>query len=113
MIVYRCFVQENQISDVQRQSLEAQLKSLAQEVFPDDCDAVMIDWNTIAEGFGFTAGKDSTTAVIGSVVPDGTTQENRVRLMKGVGDMWSQETGVSLNEILGSALDLSLAIQVQ
>ena len=113
MIPFRCFYQAGQISEEQRSRLAEHLTRLANEATGEAVEAAPVDWVEIAEGFGFTAGKPSQSSVVISAVPDDTDQDIRVDLMRGICDAWSLETGCSVNDIVATAVNVSLAIKAQ
>lgn len=113
MILFRCFVQAGQIAAARHEKLAGHLTRLTQELFPQIGAPIPIDWIEVPEGFGFTAGKPSGSSVVVSAVPDETPQETRVRFMRGICDAWSQETGCSVNDVVVTAVNLSLAMQAQ
>lgn len=113
MVLFRCFVQAGQIGGEQHERLTGQLNRLAHENFPDSGGSIPVDWVEVPEGFGFTAGQPSQSSVVVSAVPDETPQDTRVQFMRGICDAWSEETGCSVNDVLVTAVDLSLAMQAQ
>ena len=88
---YACMVQEGQLADRTRDRLADGLKRLGAEAFGDVPAEVEIRWVAIRKGFGFTAGKPSTSSLIARSVPaelgdDARTQEQKDRLVAGLAD---------------------------
>jgi len=102
---YACMVQEGQIPERSRDGLADGLKRLAAETFGDVPAEVEIRWVTIREGFGFTAGKPSTSSLIVRSVPMEFTDDERSAFMRRVSDLWQQVTGCHPDEVVVTTLD--------
>lgn len=102
---YACMVQEGQIAEHSRERLTDGLKRLAEETFGDVPAEVEIRWVTIRAGFGFTAGKPSTSSLIARSVPTGFTDAERSAFMRRVSDLWQQVTGCHPDEVVVTTLD--------
>ena len=113
MVMFRCLIQAGQIDDAQREKLNGHLTEAARELCAQANEPVPITWVEVAEGFGFTAGKPSRSSVVVSAIPDETPQEDRVVFMKRICDAWSQETGCSINDVVATAVNVSLAARAK
>ena len=102
---YACMVQEGQVADRSRARLDDGLARLAAETFGEVPGEVEIRWVTIREGFGFTAGKPSTSSLIARSVPAGFTDEQRSVFMLRVCDLWREVTGCHPDEVVVTTLD--------
>lgn len=110
MTHYVCMVQEGQTAAASVEPLTRGLERVAEEMFGDDPAELEIRWVTIPAGYGFTAGKPSTSSLVVRSVPPGLDQDRRVAFMKSVCDLWQDVTGCSLNEIVVTAYDGPLPI---
>lgn len=102
---YLCMVQEGQAADRLRAPLEAGLRRLAAETFGDVSEAVDVRWLPIREGFGFTAGKPSTSSLIARSVPSGFGDAARVAFMTRVSALWREVTACHPDEVVVTTLD--------
>jgi phenylpyruvate tautomerase PptA (4-oxalocrotonate tautomerase family) len=102
---YVCMVQEGQVADRSRDRLAAGLQRLAAETFGDVPDAIEIRWITIASGFGFTAGKPSTSSLIVRSAPPGFDDGERARFMTRVTELWQAVTECQPDEVVVTTLD--------
>jgi phenylpyruvate tautomerase PptA (4-oxalocrotonate tautomerase family) len=102
---YACMVQEGQVADRSRERLADGLVRLAAETFDQAPSEVEIRWVVIREGFGFTAGKPSTSSLIARSVPTGFTDEERHVFMVRVSDLWREVTGCHPDEVVVTTLD--------
>ena len=102
---YACMVQEDQTADRLRDRLAAGLRRLAAETFGDVPDAVEIQWITIPKGFGFTAGRPSTSSLIARSVPPGFGDAERARFMTRVTELWQDVTECDRDEVVVTTLD--------
>jgi hypothetical protein len=100
-----CIVQEGQIPEATRTELAAGLERIGREMFGDQPEAGAIAWLTIREGFGFTAGRPSTTSLIVRTVPAGLADELRATFLSRVSELWRDATGCTMNEIVVTAMD--------
>jgi phenylpyruvate tautomerase PptA (4-oxalocrotonate tautomerase family) len=102
---YACMVQEGQVADRSRDRLAEGLARLAAETFDQDPHEVEIRWVVIPEGFGFTAGKPSTSSLVARSVPTGFTDDQRRAFMLRVSDLWREVTGCHPDEVVVTTLD--------
>lgn len=102
---YACMVQEGQIAERLRDRLADGLKRLAAETFGDVPAEVDIRWVSIRKGFGFTAGKPSTSSLIARSVPTGFGDAERTAFMSKVCDLWQEVTGCHPDEVVVTTLD--------
>lgn len=99
-----CMVQEGQAAAGLRERLGDGLMRLATETFGDDA-GVDIGWVVVPEGFGFTAGKPSTSSLIARSVPTGYPDDARVVFMRKVSDLWLEVTGCDPDEVVVTTLE--------
>ena len=102
---YACMVQEGHAAERERHRLSEGLKQLAQKTFGDTPAQVEIRWITIRKGFGFTAGKPSTSSLIVRSVPTDFDDERRAAFMTKVCDLWQDVTGCAADEVVVTTLD--------
>jgi hypothetical protein len=100
-----CTIQQNQISQRTRQDLEAEIRGITRRALGDYAASVQFVWTEVAPGSGYTAGKPSTSSVVGMIVPRGTQQETREPLLRAVCNGWSRIASCSIDEIVVSAID--------
>ncbi len=109
---YVCLVQEGQSADRSREALAEGLKKIGTECFGDDAARIEIDWVVVRKGFGFTAGKPSTSCIVQRSVAAGLPQNQRKDFLTKVSDLWQQETGCSGDEVMVVTWDGPLPIQL-
>ncbi len=102
---YVCMVQEGQAPHRLRDRLALALQHLATETFGENPAEVEIRWVTIPAGFGFTAGKPSTSSLIARSVPTGFADDDRTAFMRRVSDLWREVTGCHPDEVVVTTLD--------
>jgi hypothetical protein len=100
-----CLVQQDQIAPGVRQQLEVEIGRIAREALGDHATQIRFVWIDVAKGHGFTAGKPSTSSVVGLTVPNGTDDALRARLLRSVCDAWVRSVGCTLDEIVVNASD--------
>ena len=97
-----CLVQENQIPDDTQASLRSKLDGLAQQVFGA---GLSINWITVPEGGGFTAAKPSTSSLVSVQSNKALAFEARKSILSKMCDIWMDDTGCSLDEIVAVVTD--------
>jgi phenylpyruvate tautomerase PptA (4-oxalocrotonate tautomerase family) len=102
---YACMVQAGQSAEQCRDRLAEGLRELARDAFGDVPEQVEIQWISIPEGFGFTAGEPSTSSLVVRSVPVGFPEPLREAFMAKVCRLWQEVTGCSADEIVVTALD--------
>ena len=102
---YVCVIQEAQEADRKKETLATGLKDIGRESFGDDPSATEISWVVIKKGFAWTAGEPSTSSIVIRSVPNGLPLDRREAFMRRVCDLWKNETGCSINEIIVTAWD--------
>ena len=102
---YACMVQEGQVADRMRARLVEGLQRLGAETFTEVAEEVEIRWITIPKGFGFTAGKPSTSSLIARSVPTGFGDAERTAFMTRVSRLWQEVTGCHPDEVVVTTLD--------
>ncbi len=108
LLLSTCMVQEGQISDEQKASLERALKTaIGDHVGPEAKLAVA--WMTVPKGSGYSAGEPSRSSLVQLSVPDGFSQSARAALMHDVNDRWCAITGQSKYELMVSVPDRKAA----
>lgn len=105
MAAYVCLVQEGQTAGDRRAELARGLQRIGREAFGDPEAGVETSWITIREGFGFTAGRPSTSSLVIRSVPVGFPEDRREAFMTRVCDLWIEVTGCSKDEIVVTAMD--------
>lgn len=102
MINCLCVIQEQQGPDQNRDRLAAELNQYTNTHLED---SAQVNWVTVPKGSGFTAGKPSTSSVVSLTAPAPLTQERREELLKQLVDMWTTQTGCSVDEIVAVIAD--------
>ena len=105
MDLYSCIIQEGQAADQRIEALEAGLRRIGREFFPDDPDDAGVRWTRQAEGWAWTAGKPSTSSIVVRSVPVGFDNAEREKLLRAMLDLWVETTGCSVNEVVVTAFD--------
>lgn len=98
MTICNCIVQAGQISAETQAALRANLDSFAREKFGSPAE---IGWVEIAPGSGYTANKPSTSSIV-SLAPDAPVEQSvRIGMLTELCELWSSQTGCTLDEIVG------------
>lgn len=99
MVPVMCIVQEGQISPKTEFGLKAQISKFTQRAFLAPAD---IDWLVVPEGSGFTAARPSRTVIASLHSNRGLAQDERISLLKELGEICMAATGRSASEIVTS-----------
>lgn len=102
MVICSCIVQSGQISTETEAILKSELDMLAQRAFGSPAN---IHWITIPENSGFTAGEASASSVISMRATEPIEQARRETLLSELCEIWTRETGCSLEEVVGVIAD--------
>jgi len=105
MAHYACIVQAGQTAEREQARLSEGLRLLARDAFGDAPERVEIQWISVPEGFGFTAGEPSRSSLVVRSVPVGFADAQRERFMSKVTSLWQDVTGCTPDEIVVTALD--------
>ena len=97
MIRCICFVQEGQTPERKTEELERKLSSFSEQAFGA---AANVNWVSVSAGNGFTAAQPSTSSIVSMTAEEPIPQEKRVSLLKELCDIWIDETGCSLDEVV-------------
>lgn len=100
-----CLIQEGQEAERRKASLAEGLRKIGQEAFGDDPAATEVAWVAMKKGFAWTAGEPSTSSLVIRSVPVGLPGERRERFLRAVCELWVEETGCSIEEIVATAWD--------
>lgn len=92
-----CMFQEGQISENVIVALETGLKNIV--VANGISDSPVVNWIEIPCGEGWTAGAPSTSSVVALFCQD-IEQSQRLKMLNSICDLWTAETGCSINEII-------------
>ncbi len=92
-----CLVQEGQTPQSKQAALQQKLNAFSERAFGKEAD---ITWTAVPAGSGFTAAGPSTSSVVSFTAEQPVGQEQRVSLLKDLCDLWTGETGCSVNEIV-------------
>lgn len=98
MIQYTCLVQKGQIPADTEAALRAGLDDFTTRNFNAPA---AINWIEIDKGSGFTAAKPSTSSIVSLAAHAPVEQSARVPLLKELCALWTEETGCSLDEVVG------------
>lgn len=99
MIPVMCIVQEGQVSVDAELGLKAQISAFTHRSFATPAD---IDWIVVPKGSGFTAAEPSTTVIASLHANRPVPDEERITLLKELGEICMSETGLSANEVVTS-----------
>ena len=99
MIPVMCIVQEGQLSLDAEYGLKAQIGAFAQRAFAAPAD---IDWIVVPKGSGFTAAEPSTTVIASLHANRPVPDEERIALLKEMGEICMSETSLSASEVVTS-----------
>ena len=102
---YACIIQEGQEPERKKDALAEGLKKIGQQSFGDDPEKTEIRWTSLAKGYAWTAGEPSTSSIVVRSVPVGFPDAPREVFLRAVCDLWVEETGCSINEIVATAFD--------
>ena len=105
MAEYACIIQEGQNPENKRAELADGLKRIGREMLRDSLAGAEITWITVAQGFGFTAARPSTSSLVVRSVPKGFPDEERDAFMTRVCDLWTEVAGCTTDEIVVTAFD--------
>ena len=98
MIQAVCMVQEGQIPPQTEENLRSGLGVFSEKAFGEP---VEIQWVTIPERSGFTAGKPSTSSIVSVTSNKVLERPERKALLMELCDFWMAETKCSLDEVVG------------
>ena len=102
MINCTCLVQVGQHPDRCESNLTAALGGFTERAFGAPAS---ISWITVPAGGGFTAGKPSTSSIVSMSAPEPLDQSHRAALLGELCELWMNETGCSINEIVAVISD--------
>lgn len=102
MIPCTCLVQEGQVPAQSETELKSRLEAFAQRAFGAE---PAINWITVPQNGGFTAAKPSTSSIVTMQANRPLEQADRVALLEEVCDLWMDQTGCSLDEIVAVISD--------
>lgn len=108
LLLSTCMVQEGQIPDEQKATLEGALKTAIRDHVGAEAK-LAVAWMTVPPGSGYSAGKASTSSLVQLSVPDGFPQGSRAALMHDVNDRWCAITGQSKYDVVLSVPDRKAA----
>jgi len=97
-------IHEGQGAEGRRGELARGLQKIGRDLFGDPEDAE-VAWIAIRKGYGFTAGKPSSSSLVARTVPFGLSQARREEFMTRVCKLWKDATGCSDAEIVVTAID--------
>ena len=97
-----CLVQEGQIAADVQARLRDDMTAFARRAF----DATpQFAWIEVAKGDGFTEAKPSNSIIVSMTAPRPLDQAQREPLIRELGDIWLESTGLSLNEVVAAVND--------
>ncbi len=97
-----CLVQQDQTPEAKRAQLQQGLQRFSEGAFGQAAD---ITWISVPAGSGFTAAAPSTSSIVSFTADQPIEQDERVSLLGELCDLWMQETGCSLAEIVAVISD--------
>lgn len=102
MVSCMCVIQEGQAPDRGREALATALDGYVQERLGA---SPTVTWVPVARGNGFTAGKPSTSSVVVLTSNEALPQTRRETLLRELVDLWTTETGCSVDEVVAVVAD--------
>ncbi len=102
---YVCIIQEGQAAEREQSALEASLRSLGERTFGDEASDTEVEWRVMKKGWAWTAGEPSRSSLIIRSVPEGLPLPEREAFMRAVCDLWSEQTGCHINDIVVTSWD--------
>lgn len=97
-----CMVQHGQISAAQKAELRAQTSAFAERHFGSPGE---INWITVPEGSGYTAGKLSTSVIVSVRADRPLPPSERVPLLKELEQIWTTHAGRTSDEVVSVIAD--------
>lgn len=101
-IPYRCMVQQGQISSQVEAILRRRLDEFSKHTFGAPA---VFNWLVVPAKSGFTAGQPSSCSFVLALSNQVLDKEHRTQLLRAVCDIWMQETGCSLDEVVAAIGD--------
>ncbi len=102
MIACNCVVQAGQIPAETEAALRANISAFTERQFGAPAE---ISWLAIPERSGFTASQPSTSAIVSMRAPNPVAKADRESMLRELCGIWTEETGCTLNEIVGVISD--------
>ena len=102
MIPFTCIVQAGQVSADEEVTLRRELETMSQRTFDDTAH---INWITVPENSGFTAGKPSTSVLVSLQSSTPLEQSDRTAMLSELCGICMNVTGRSTNEVVASVSD--------
>ena len=97
MIQCTCLVQAGQTPAQHEDALKRVLNSFSQEAFGLEA---AFNWITVPAGNGYTAYKPSTSSIVSMTAAEPLAQEKRASLLTDLCEIWMDNTGCSIDEIV-------------
>ena len=97
-----CMVQAGQITSEQETALRAETSAFAERHFGSPSE---INWVTVPEGSGYTAGKLSTSVIVSVRSDRPLPPSERVPLLKELEQIWTTHAGRSSDEVVSVIAD--------
>ena len=102
MINCTCIVQAGQSPDQNKEKLQSVLTNFTSTSLGEDAQ---ITWIPVAPGNGFTEAKPSTSSVVSITANRALSATERESLLHALVDLWTSETGCSIDEIVAVIAD--------
>lgn len=102
MIICTCLVQAGRIDTDVEAALRRRLDAFTRQAFGSPA---AINWTTVPEAHGFTAGVPSTASVVSIRAPARLEQLHRVELLDALSELWMEETACGLDELVAVVAD--------
>lgn len=101
-IPFRCIIQDGQISSETRTALQQKLDAFSTKAFGA---VTKINWLVVPKKAGFTAGDPSTCSFVLALSNANLSKEVRTGYLREMCDLWMDETGCSLDEVVAAIGD--------
>jgi len=106
-----CMIQAGLVGDDARRQLARRFFQLHDDLSDKTETDFAVRWIEIAEGSGFTGGARSSSSVTTAIVPDSITTDERVRVLSGICDAWTDVTGCTQHEVVAAAVNAGYDLQ--
>ena len=102
---FRVILHEGVVAETLRPELATGLGRIYAGLFAAPAGEIGVDFTVLPSGRFFTAGEPSTSSIIAGVVPVGTPNERRHRLLAEITALWCETTGCTPHEVVVTAAD--------
>ncbi|MCH9762247.1 MAG: hypothetical protein K0U75_16560 [Actinomycetia bacterium] len=98
MAHFMCIIQRDQAAHLATDRLESGLRTVYSEQF--EAEPTTVSWQVVSPGEMFTAGRQSTSSIVGCVLSRTTTLAEREQFMRAICRLWTDTTGCTDHEVV-------------